>query len=129
MKKIFYLFLTLLFISFASCNGSSSNKIDKALDQYEKYVNEYIEKYNSGAILGGLESISGMANLQTDLEYYKKHNEMTSEQEHRYEELTMKTLTGADHMKAIENSIDNLDKATEKAGDLLKKIDSVFGNK
>lgn len=115
-KIFFCIFSMFLILTATSCG----NKVDKALDRYEEYVDDVISDMNSGKILETLSTADIQSKLETELDYYQNQGEMTVSQERRYQKIHMKLLTNLlDPTNMIENS-------AKQVGDIMEKSASAI---
>lgn len=117
--KVLYCFLCVfLVLTVTSCG----DKIDRALDNYEEYVDDFVADVNSGKILETLSTSDLQSKLETELDYYKNQGEMSASQERRYEKIHMKLFSILlDPSKMIENSAKQVEDLMEKSASAFER--------
>lgn len=115
--KVFYCFLCMFLVLTATSCG---DKVDKALDNYEEYVDEVISDMKSGKILETLSTAQLQSKLEKELEFYQSQGEMSPAQERRYQKLHIKLLTNVFDPENLENS-------TKQIEDMMEKSASAIG--
>jgi len=77
-----------------SSTASSMSELDRDINEYEKLVNDYVktmEKFNGGDLLAIAEATAILKNIEPILTKITfKVNEMTTEQQNKFVEITMK---------------------------------------
>lgn len=127
MKKINLLLIAVLAVCLAACGGKSGNTVDDLLDQYEKYVKDYISYIDENP---GQESATKAIELLNDANDLSKKlqdrkDDFTEEQRERLANISSELAEKVQEKSGLESSFGG-SSSSDFGGDMGKS--NMFGS-